>query len=177
MQLPSKLGITESELEKNLKLYFQAAAKEYIGMFLGQHSLQYTINFREQRLYWLMREVFTNTIPDELLVARLFQISVTQSRTLIRMVISRYQYEFQDKINDILKRTVEDCTPTGTGGYYEVTIRSSYIVESLNNIIITEDGTLERIMRKPRTASVYRLYPDSYFKLCEKFKLPKKLPK
>jgi len=84
--------------------------------------------------------------------------------------MSKYQYELQEAINSSLRGAVEEAEPEGDD--WTVTVNSENIVESLNRVIGSIDGSLPQIEKKRGTVSNYVLRRSSYIKLCERFGLP-----
>lgn len=66
-------------------------------MFIGQRVFTRGRDIQEYRLFLLIRGPFGNTIPDDQMVCDLFQ-TTTQSRALVRSVMSKYQYELSQAI-------------------------------------------------------------------------------
>jgi hypothetical protein len=60
--------------------------------------------------------------------------------------MSKYQYELQDAINATLKHAVEQAETEGDD--WTVTVNSENIVESLNRVIGSIDGSLPQIEKK-----------------------------
>jgi hypothetical protein len=132
-QLAGILKCDLAELDSKLEAYGRSALEEYARMFIGQRVFTRGSDIREYRLFLLVKEPFGSQIPDEQLVSDLFQTTATQSRSLIRSVMSKYQYELQDAIDASLKQTVERAEPEEDD--WTVTVNSENIVESLNRVI------------------------------------------
>src|SRR5437870_118915 len=90
-QLAGILGCKDAELDATFAPFARAAAEEYARMFLGQRVFTRGSDLREYRLLLLMRDVFKR-IPDDQEVSNLFQTTSSQCRSVIRSVISKYQY-------------------------------------------------------------------------------------
>jgi len=139
-------------------------------MFIGQRVFTRGADIQEYRLFLLIKEPFGNQIPDEQRVSDLFQTTASQSRSLIRSVMSKYQYELQDAISATLKRAVQAAEAESDD--WTVTINSENIVEALNRVIGAIDGSLPQIEKKRGTVSYYVLRRSSYSALCRRFGLP-----
>jgi hypothetical protein len=170
IQLAGILKCDVGEIESTLSPYAEAALEEYARMFIGQRVFTRGADIREYRLFLLVKGPFGNRIPDEQQVSDLFQTTASQSRSLIRSVMSKFQYELQDAINASLKRAVEEAEIDGDD--WSVTVNSENIVESLNRVIGSIDGTLPQIEKKRGTVSNYALKRSAYVRLCEHFGLP-----
>src|ERR1039458_7388469 len=96
-QLAQILACEVSELDQVLSSYGSAALEEYVRMILGQRVFTRGSDILEHRLLLLVKEAFGGRIPDEQRVSALFQLSSTGSRSLIRAVLAKYQYELRDE--------------------------------------------------------------------------------
>lgn len=162
------------KLEEVLQPYARAAATEYVEMFLGQKVFTRGSDIREYRLFLLMREVFKR-LPTEQEVSDLFQTTETQSRGLIRSVMSKYQYELTDVLNKSMKDALEDAAQdrgADEGDDWYITVSSEYIVEALNRLVAQRDGTLTRIVLRKGTASSYVIRPSTRAELRDALGLP-----
>lgn len=169
-QLAGILKCSPGELDATLEPYARAALEEYGRMFIGQRVFTRGADIQVYRLFLLIKGPFDNQIPDEQIVSDLFQTTANQSRSLIRSVMSKYQYELQDAINATLKHAVEQAEAEGDD--WTVTVNSENIVESLNRVIGSIDGSLPQIEKKRSTVSSYVLKRSSYLNLCERYDLP-----
>lgn len=167
-QLAGILGCTAAQLDNRFVPYVRAAADEYARMFLGQRVFTRGSDMREYRLFLLMRDVFSG-IPDEQKVCDLFQTTETQSRSLIRSVMSKYQYELRAVMNDSLKAAVEGAVPDGDD--LRLTVRSDNIIDALNRLVESLGGTLAPIERKRGTVSSYVLRQGTAAALRKHFKI------
>jgi len=155
------LGCSAEDLEETLEPYARAAAAEYLEMFLGRKVYTRGSDIREYRLFLLMREVFKR-LPTEQEVSDLFQTTETQSRSLIRSVMSKYQYELTEVLSKSMEKALEDAAQdlnAEEGDDWYITVSSEYIIEALNRLVAQCDGTLTRIVLRKGTASSYVIRP------------------
>jgi len=167
-QLAGIINVDSNQLDKGFEPFARAAIQEYAQMFLGKKVFTRGTDMREFRLFLLIREAFNNKIPDEQKVCDLFQCSTTQARSLIRAVMSKYQYDLHDAIRATLKDTVQKVE-LGEGGTLTVIINSENLVDALNRNLASIDGSLPQVARKKNTVSTYELKNSSYLKLCEQY--------
>ena len=125
----------------------------------------------EYRLLLLIENAFDGRIPDEQNVSRLFQTTAAGSRSLIRAVMSKYQYQLKSVIDKSLKSIVESAKKTGGENTYSVVIKSFNLVEELNLLLEEVDGTLPRITKKQGSVATYEIAPSSYIKLSERLEV------
>jgi hypothetical protein len=175
-QLAGIIGVKAGELNKGFQAFARAAVQEYAQMFLGKKVFTRGSDMREFRLFLLIRDAFGNKIPDEQKVCDLFQCSTTQARSLIRAVMSKYQYDLHEATNASLKETVQRVAVDNAGAL-TVTINSENLVDALNRDLASIDGSLPQVAKKKNTVSTYELQNSSYKKLCERYDIrPIQLP-
>lgn len=168
-ELSRILDCSVEDMPDALSAYSSAALKEYVSMFLGQKIFRRGSDINEYRLFLLIINVFENRIPDEQEVCRLFQTSATESRALIRAVMSKFQYQLRDAIDNSICRALESARQEGDTGPYVVTINSQNVVEELNRALASIDGTLQQIRKKRGSVSTFEISPAAYARLTEKF--------
>jgi len=167
-KLATILGCQESQLPHSLSAYGSAAISEYISMFLGQKVFRRGADINEYRLFLLITMALGSRIPDEQEVCRLFQTSATESRALIRAVMSKYQYLLGQAIDTSLRAVLEQAHQDGDHGPFSVTINSQNVVEELNRVLAAIDGSLHQITKKRGSVSTYDIAPASYARLRER---------
>lgn len=170
-QLAATLGCEVKDLPEKLRLFGRAATEEYERMILGQRVFTRGSDMREYRLFLLITNVF-NELPDERTISRLFQTTTTQSRGLLRAVMSKYQYELQTAIRETLEATMRSAgrNPSEPDSW-NITIDSENVIEALNREISAIDGTLPQISRARGTVSTFDVPNSSYEQLKLRFGL------
>lgn len=174
-KLAGILNYKGSDLSKALEPFASAAIEEYLRMFLGQKVFTRGSDFREYRLYLLIKHVFNDFIPGEQTVSDLFSTTASQSRSLIRSVMSKYQYELVTTTDKSFKKAITEAKYSKQDDCYLITTGSENIISELNLTIAAIDGTLPPITKRPNTVSTYRLPISSREKLAKLFEI--ELPK
>lgn len=164
-ELAKILTCSIDTLSETLTKYASAALSEYISMFLGQKVFRRGSDINEYRLFLLITHAFGNRIPDEHEVCYLFQTSATESRALIRAVMSKYQYQLRSAVDASMKSVIERAQQSSEHGLYAFTVNSLNVVEELNRVLATIDGTLPQISKKRGSVSTYEIAPSSYAQL------------
>lgn len=167
-ELAAILNCNKSEVPVAVKKLADAAIQEYLTMIRGQKVFKRGTDILEYRLLLLIQYHFNGIIPDEREVSALFQTTLTESRSLIRAVISKYQYHLKETVKNTMRKileTIEEATDTSP---YEVIINSQNIVDELNKLIAEIDGTLPSVTKKRSCVSTYDIPRSSYTKLIEK---------
>ena len=167
-QLSQILGCTEGELPEKLDSFSKAATEEYVRMVLGQRVFTRGQDVREYRLYLLIRHVFEGQLPTEQQISALFQTTTSQSRALLRAVMSKYQYELQEAIQSSLKAALATASRSNDTEPWTLTVDSENVIEALNRRLAAKDGTLPQIVRARNTITTYEIQNSAYQKLTGK---------
>lgn len=168
-ELARILGCKSEELNGVLASYASAALLEYVMMFLGQKVFTRGSDIREYRLLLLIQQVLGNRIPDEALVSRLFQTSTSESRALLRAVMSKYQSQSHSAAEQSIRGILTDAKGDEKEGPLLITVDNTIIVEHLNRALAGADGTLAKVERHENSVSTYELKPASFKALCKTF--------
>lgn len=167
-QLSAILEVDDEDLDGELASYVTASSEEYLRMFLGQRVFTRGSDIREYRLLLLIKTALGGRIPGEAEVSRLFQTTESQSRSLIRSVMSKFQYDLHEEIDATLRDLIVDVEHEEIDGDLtdvDLVIDSDNLVDELNRRIQAMDGTLPAVQKKRGTASTYVVKPSSFTRL------------
>jgi hypothetical protein len=168
-EISAILGCDVADLNARLNLCLAASIQEYLAMFRGQKVFKRGSDLLEYRLLLLIETAFNGAIPDERTVSSLFQTTLTESRSLIRSVISKYQYQLKSHIERTLSSSLTAARRQDNTQDYTVVINSQNVVDELNKALADIDGNLAPVGKKRGSVSTYEISPSSYNRLCAKF--------
>ncbi|GAB4061085.1 hypothetical protein [Uliginosibacterium sediminicola] len=168
-EISAILGCPAAELNTRLNLCLGASINEYLAMFRGQRVFKRGSDMLEYRLLLLIETAFGGVIPDERTVSSLFQTTLTESRSLIRAVISKYQYQLRSHVERTLSASLTAAIRQNNAQDYTVVINSQNVVDELNKALADIDGSLSPVGKKKGSVSTYEISPSSYNRLCTKF--------
>lgn len=163
------IGCAERDLVGRLAAFASAAATEYVTMILGQKVFRRGSDLLEYRLFLLVREVFDNQIPDEQDVCNLFQTTASESRSLIRSVMSKYQYQLKVAIERSMRRVIETAEQAEDDKPFTVTVNSANVIDELNRVLAEIDGSLPSVSKKRGSVSTYEIAASSHARLWARF--------
>ncbi len=169
VEIAGILGCTTYDLNTRLNSCVGAAMNEYLAMFRGQKVFKRGSDMLEYRLLLLIETAFDGVIPDERTVSSLFQTTLTESRSLIRAVISKYQYQLRPYIERTLSGVLLDARRQDNTQNYSVVINSLNIIDELNKSLVDIDGSLSPVSKRRGSVSTYEIAPSSYNSLCDKY--------
>jgi hypothetical protein len=160
-----------NDLDSTLASYASAALQEYVRMFLGQRVFTRGSDMREYRLLLLIQYAFDKRVPDEQKISDLFQTTASQSRALLRAVMSKYQYELSSAIRATITDTLKSATQAEDGADYEFTVNNENVIEAMNRALASLPGTWPQVTRKTGTVSTYVIRPSSHDRLVEHYQI------
>lgn len=163
------LGCSVADLNIQLDKFLGASISEYLAMFRGQKVFKRGSDMLEYRLLLMIETAFDGVIPDERTVSSLFQTTLTESRSLIRAVISKYQYQLRTYVEQTLIVLLNAANRQNNTQDYTVVINSQNIVDELNKTLADIDGSLSPVAKKRGSVSIFEISPSSYNRLCNKF--------
>ncbi|WP_087720854.1 hypothetical protein [Salinicola salarius] len=173
-EISAILGCDVADLNDRLNSCLGASIQEYLAMFRGQKVFKRGSDLLEYRLLLLIETAFNGEIPDERTVSSLFQTTLTESRSLIRSVISKYQYQLKSHVERTLSSSLMAAIRQNNTQDYTVVINSQNIVDELNKALADIDGSLSPVGKKRGSVSTYEISPSSYNRLCTRFKIQPK---
>lgn len=165
-EIAAILGCPVIDLPNKLNEIASASLKEYLTMIRGQKVFKRGSDMLEYRLFLLIESAFGGEIPNESTVSSLFQTTITESRALIRAVISKYQYQLRPHIDATIKKVLNASNRANPGDAYSVVINNQNVVDELNKELAEIDGNLASVAKRRGSVSTYEIAASSYSKLC-----------
>ena len=169
--LMSILQCNDNQLNSRLNEIAASSFEEFKNMILGQKVFTRGRDILEYRLFIFIKHYFKGRIPDEQKICNLFQITATESRSLIKSIMSKYQYELRETITNSVKDEVQKITKDEHKDEYKISIQNQFFKDELNRILGSIDTSLPIIEKDKGTISTYVIKPSSYEKLCEYFEI------
>lgn len=168
-EISTILGCTAADLNTRLNACLTASINEYLTMFRGQKVFKRGSDMLEYRLLLLIEMAFNGVIPDERTVSSLFQTTLTESRSLIRAVLSKYQYKLKPHVERTVRASLTAAKRPNNAQDFTVVINNQNVIDELNKALADIDGSLSPVVKKKGSVSTYEITPSSYNRLCEKF--------
>ena len=167
--LVAAIGCDANALNAALNGHAKAALTEYLEGYLGRRVFSRGSDFLEHRLALLIEHAMDQKIPNEAGTSRLFQTTLSASRTLIRNVLSKYRYQLQAAMSGSAKTLLEDVTWREDGGFYQAQVKATNLIELLNQRLMADDPTLKPISRLSDSVGTFAIDPNTYDLLCGGF--------
>jgi hypothetical protein len=161
-QLGSVLGCSPKELDDRLKGFMAAAEEEYVRMMLGQHVYSRGQDIKVYRLCLLIKHAFDGRLPTEGEISAIFQTTTTESRSLLRAVRAKFQYELRQAIHDTMAAVFAKATKDPDADTWSLVCGSENIIEALNDAVARHNGVLPKIKKAAGTAGEYEIAASTH---------------
>lgn len=159
----SALGLhNDTEFGSAMKMLCKAAALEYINMFVEEGMPSKADEVRQERLRFLIENYFQDHVPTESEVAAIFQLTNSQSRTLLRNTFSRHRNKIGRQVRASATAVIRAAKKSSDGTRWDMLLKSEVILEELNLTIAEKGPTLKRIRLKTGSAGQYEAEEDTY---------------
>jgi hypothetical protein len=150
-----------AKFSEALQKVVRAALNEYKEMFLGISLPSRAGEIRERRLLHLIKHYFLVGLPSEAEVSSMFQLTRSQSKSLIRNVMTKFHYDLKQEALNTLIKTVDQAKWNANRNEYHVAIQSDVVLNELNRIIGTEIPHLDPVSKVKDMARTYSISKDS----------------
>jgi hypothetical protein len=157
------LGLQNPErLSEALTKICKASFLEYCKMFKEKGLPTRADEVMQERLFFLLSHYYDNRLPSESEISTIFQLTPSQSRTLLRNTKSRYRTKISKFINNSLKTVVESAVKNNQTNKFEFVCLSNILIEELNLIVSQKGPELEQISKIKGMASKFECSEDTY---------------
>ncbi|KQN01209.1 hypothetical protein [Sphingomonas sp. Leaf25] len=150
-----------ADLEKEIARFAPAAILEFLDMVAGVATLASAADVRERRLVRLMLTAYPTEPPVADEVARLFNITPSAARSLMRATAAKHRLALREKIEPALKQVIVDCKGDGKEPY-TVVILNPILVELLNARLETSTDPKTPVRRTGDSLTQYTIDVGSY---------------
>lgn len=164
--LCAALGCSPEQLPSRMSEIGRAALREYVEMLLGENVVRSPENRERRLLYWILY-ANSGSIPNEEQVSRIFNITTSSARSLLRTVISRYRKQMSAATEVAAKGVLSACGTEDSKGIRRVSVSNPVIVEYLNDRLAQHGGKVERVRLETNTSSTYMVHGDTFTILAE----------
>jgi hypothetical protein len=159
----SALGLrNDAEFGGAMKMLCKTAALEYITMFVEEGMPSKADEVRQERLRFLIENYYQDHVPTESEVAAIFQLTNSQSRTLLRNTFSRHRNKIGRQIRASATAVIRAAEKSTDEARWDILIKSEVILEELNLTVAEKGPTLKRIRLKTGSAGQYEAEEDTY---------------
>ena len=159
--LMAVLGVEETdEIEQSLSKLAEAGIIEYVEMLAGKGMPNRADEAKQDRLLYIIKKVFSPFLPGDDEISVMFQLTSTQSKTLLRNTLSRYRTKLTEELRNTLEAHFKSANQENNG--WVLTIPSDVFVEQFN-LIIAKEGADYNIVSRQNIWGQLALIPKGDF--------------
>ncbi|MFO4682035.1 hypothetical protein [Vibrio cholerae] len=167
--LKKTLKIEEAGVQTAVSKIAKAALNEYLNMLVEGGMPNRADEAKQDRLLYLIQSYFENELPTESQISTIFQLTQSQSKTLLKNTVSRFRHKLDDVLLNTMKNVIESATHSEA--IYLVVINSDVVKDELNMLITQNEPTFKPITKKKGSAGQYEISEDSHDLLCRELGL------
>ena len=150
------------EVDEAMKRLCKSAFMEYIKMFKEKGIPSRADEVKQERLYFLILYYFEQKLPNENEISTIFQLTSSESKTLLKNTKSRYRTKINLEIINTLIETLKSAILNDDVDAYEFVCTSASTIDELNMIVNKEGPTLEPITKIRGSSAKFSCAVDTY---------------
>lgn len=144
------------------------ALLEYKKMFLESGLPTKADEVRQERLFFLIKGIYIESLPTEQQVSTIFQLSTSRSKSLLRNTIASYRNQLRNQIVESVRIVLSDSKQDDNGNY-QIAIKSDTIKEEINSFLMQNKPTLQKLTATRGSAGLFTCAEDTYDFLAEAY--------
>ncbi len=154
------LRVEEENISTSLNKIAEAAFDEYLSMLIEGGMPNRADEAKQNRLLYLIQHYFCDRLPTEAEISTIFQLTQSQSKTLLKNTVSRFRH----KLNEVLKNSMKSVVTSAehVEERHLVVINSDIIKDELNMLITQKQPTFMPIKKRTSSAGQYVISEDSF---------------
>jgi len=161
----------DDNLDEHLVRLAKASFIEYMKMFKEKGLPTRADEVQQERLFFLLLHYFMNRVPFEHEISSIFQITQSQSRTLLKNTNSRFRTKISQFIRNTIKTVLRAAQLNQDGNKYEMEITSGVIKDEINTYLSQRNAHLFPLTKKRGYLALYECPEDTYNFLLEHFEI------
>lgn len=159
------LKISDTEIAHALQRIAKASLTEYLKMLVEGSMPSRADEAKQDRLLYLIQSYFGQTLPTESQISTIFQLTQSQSKTLLKNTVSRFRNQLDEILQHSMRAVIESAEHAQT--VYLVVISSDVIRDELNMLITQNEPTFKPIIKRKGSAGQFEISEDSHALLCQ----------
>lgn len=160
---------TNNVLNDKLNELAKTAFYEYLNMISDSGMPTKMTDILQNRILYLIEHYFKK-FPDEAELARIFNIQITRSRSILNSLKATHRNKLKEKIKAEIIIFLNNGEDIGDNKW-EFEVKSKPIIEELNELITREKPGREKFKQKVGSAGKVTLHVDSYTYLKTKYEI------
>lgn len=158
------LKIQDAEIQEALSKIGKASLTEYLTMLVEGGMPSRADEAKQDRLLYLIESYFCDSLPTESQISTVFQLTQSQSKTLLKNTVSRFRNKLDEVLANTMKSVLGDAEHSNQ--IFLVVISSDVVKDELNMLITQNEPTFKPITKRKGSAGQYEISEDSHALLC-----------
>ena len=158
------LRIGDAEIAHALERIAKASLTEYLKMLVEGGMPSRADEAKQDRLLYLIQSYFGQTLPTESQISTIFQLTQSQSKTLLKNTVSRFRNQLDDILQHSMRAVIQSAEHAQN--VFLVVISSDVIRDELNMLITQNEPTFKPITKRKGSAGQLEISEDSHALLC-----------
>jgi hypothetical protein len=158
------LRIGDAEIAHALERIAKASLTEYLKMLVEGGMPSRADEAKQDRLLYLIQSYFGQTLPTESQISTVFQLTQSQSKTLLKNTVSRFRNQLDDILQHSMRAVIQSAEHAQN--VFLVVISSDVIRDELNMLITQNEPTFKPITKRKGSAGQFEISEDSHALLC-----------
>ncbi|MNE04405.1 hypothetical protein D3C80_969340 [compost metagenome] len=154
------LKIADPDVNQALQKIAKASLTEYLTMLVEGGMPNRADEAKQDRLLYLIQSYFGSNLPTESQISTIFQLTQSQSKTLLKNTVSRFRNQLDDLLRNTMRSVVESAEHANE--VFRVVISSDVIRDELNMLITQSEPTFKPIIKRKGSAGLYEISEDSH---------------
>ena len=163
------LKIEDTELQAAINKIAKASLTEYLTMLVEGGMPNRADEAKQDRLLYLIQSYFQEALPTESQISTMFQLTQSQSKTLLKNTVSRFRHKLDDVLINTMKSVINSADYANE--MYLVVINSDVVKDELNMLITQNEPTFKPIIKRKGSAGQFEISEDSYALICRELGL------
>lgn len=163
------LKIEDQDIQGALNKIAKAALTEYLTMLVEGGMPNRADEAKQDRLLYLIQSYFVENLPTESQLSTIFQLTQSQSKTLLKNTVSRFRHKLGGVLLSTMKAVIESAEHANE--MYLVVISSDVVKDELNMLITQNEPTYKPITKRKGSAGQFEISEDSHALLCRELGL------
>lgn len=163
------LKIEDDEIQDALNKIAKASLTEYLTMLVEGGMPNRADEAKQDRLLYFIQSYFGEILPTESQISTIFQLTQSQSKTLLKNTVSRFRHKLDDILFSTMKKVISSAEYVGE--MYLVVISSDVVKDELNMLITQNEPTYKPIIKRKGSAGQFEISEDSHALLCQELGL------
>lgn len=166
------LGLpSDTDMSSHIMKLCKSSFMEYCKMFKEKGLPTRADEVQQERLFYMLLHYFENRVPYEHEISGIFQITQSQSRTLLRNTKSRFRTKINSFIRNSIKTILRQAELNDDGDTYEIEITSSVLKDEINMTLSQRNARLYPLSKKRGYLAIYQCPLDTYDFLREEYQI------